>query len=683
MTLSSLQIESLLAEASYECIVPAIDSVTSDCLEIPLRDVAYWDEVLSFYLCANPSENCPIAATAESLPSIAQAISIQITATLTSSEFPSTAYNSSESLADVSASASYNDMSAANAEGIVANPSLSVQTTVSALPAAVLSTIRGNYSVPIPGLNQMKRNPAYRRDTINSPIAAASPMAAAATRRTRGSTIAVISSRPSDSPVVESAVSVSKEPAEEVMLSYTYHYTEEVEDLPILLTDGRILFPLKVPLEIIHNKAGSSSRSKLVLNISVAPKPSSWSENNRDNCDLDTFDAVNLLEGLSIDQYFNPHSIPSHRLSHQHRRIPGLPAPTGPTRVPKVVRMVLPLSEFLTVRFNTNLITPETMILSVNISNNHTKHLFDFIVSSVRVEMTNAMVAYIQGDIGSALPVTLKPLEEIDLVYKVSFLDAGSGSVEESQKRQRTGARLHNPPQESMVSLFSESNQMGRLINVLIEGIPSVCGIRGQTVWSEYYCWAQSSPGIGIGTASFQGTGIHGRKHLVPKRIIHLRSSTAEKTGETVGGVSIVFTVVSPVSLCKIFSIQAFFVNKTSRIRNFSLIIPQAQKRDKFKTATGSSFESKLSVSYEEMVESYTEDCKTDASLVCLESEVKLGPLRPNTCQSVYLHFIATKGNFHTLETIQVLDRDSGKIEELKNVLQIYVKSTAAGGELA
>ncbi|CAJ0752050.1 5464_t:CDS:10 [Entrophospora sp. SA101] len=68
-----------------------------------------------------------------------------------------------------------------------------------------------------------------------------------------------------------------------------------------------------------------------------------------------------------------------------------------------------------------------------------------------------------------------------------------------------------------------------------------------------------------------------------------------------------------------------------------------------------------------------TEHETSDADVICLENNVRIGPLNPSTCESVTLHFIAVKESLHSIELIQLVDDDTGFITNLRNVLDVYV----------
>ena len=53
---------------------------------------------------------------------------------------------------------------------------------------------------------------------------------------------------------------------------------------------------------------------------------------------------------------------------------------------------------------------------------------------------------------------------------------------------------------------------------------------------------------------------------------------------------------------------------------------------------------------------------------------IKLSALYPNTCQNINLHFIAIRGQIHTLKLVQLTDNESNMVMNIRNALQICVQ---------
>ncbi|CAG8620646.1 15022_t:CDS:2, partial [Dentiscutata heterogama] len=77
-----------------------------------------------------------------------------------------------------------------------------------------------------------------------------------------------------------------------------------------------------------------------------------------------------------------------------------------------------------------------------------------------------------------------------------------------------------------------------------------------------------------------------------------------------------------------------------------------------------------------DFIRKYLEHETPDSDIICLENNVRIGPLNPSTCESVALHFIAIKESMHIIDLVQLVDNDTGFITNLRNVLEIYVAKT-------
>ena len=72
----------------------------------------------------------------------------------------------------------------------------------------------------------------------------------------------------------------------------------------------------------------------------------------------------------------------------------------------------------------------------------------------------------------------------------------------------------------------------------------------------------------------------------------------------------------------------------------------------------------------------YAENTIKEASLICLQNNVKLSPLTPGHSLSVELEFIAMRENINSIDLIQVYDDDLKEfVANFQDVLEIFVES--------
>ncbi|CAI2179080.1 6958_t:CDS:2 [Funneliformis geosporum] len=175
------------------------------------------------------------------------------------------------------------------------------------------------------------------------------------------------------------------------------------------------------------------------------------------------------------------------------------------------------------------------------------------------------------------------------------------------------------------------------------------------------------------------------------------RTPLSEKSMEVeVGdGVVVSFLVASKVVVGKIFTIHVFVVNRSKHIRRFTVMVPNKKRPNEkaIRNLVAAPLGAKITIQTEQMVDvngnqsnqlepfldesdfikKYLETETPDADIVCLENNVRIGPLHPSTCESVALHFIAIKESLHMIELVQLVDNDTGFITNLRNVLEIHV----------
>ncbi|CAG8731072.1 1732_t:CDS:2, partial [Acaulospora morrowiae] len=157
-------------------------------------------------------------------------------------------------------------------------------------------------------------------------------------------------------------------------------------------------------------------------------------------------------------------------------------------------------------------------------------------------------------------------------------------------------------------------------------------------------------------------------------------------------GIVVSFLVNSKVVAGKPFTINAFFVNRSKHIRRFTVVVPNKKRPNekaikhisippsvKLQTSTellinGShSNQSEPFMEEADFIRKFLEHETPDSDIVCLENNVRIGPLNPSTCESISLHFIAIKDSMHVIDLVQLVDNDTGFITNLRNVLEIYV----------
>ncbi|RIB08733.1 TRAPP trafficking subunit Trs65-domain-containing protein [Gigaspora rosea] len=183
---------------------------------------------------------------------------------------------------------------------------------------------------------------------------------------------------------------------------------------------------------------------------------------------------------------------------------------------------------------------------------------------------------------------------------------------------------------------------------------------------------------------SINGTLIGGR---VPKQKIVVDSGDC---------VAVSFSVNSEVVVGQIFNVQITIFNKSSEIKKFTIKVPNKSQlqnntsplsivtklpSDSYEDISMLSIRGNLSNKIEPFIDEsdflkkHLEFETFDADLVCLENNVCTRPIRPLTCETVSIRFIAMKESLHVIDLVQLVNIDTGFVTNLRNVLEILIRS--------
>ncbi|TPX68395.1 hypothetical protein SpCBS45565_g03144 [Spizellomyces sp. 'palustris'] len=639
-------VESIVADAHVEVLIPATDSTDAeDILKAPPRDTVFYDETLHCYVLFRPSQ-APSAAkvTAAMLTDIAsRGLDLHVVVSIGEID---------EADSTVSAF-----LPAAPKAAPPAPPPAAHH--LSAFPHRNRSATTGS-PVPLKG--------SHASNSSNSAGYLASPARKRRTTSLKSGQVLLgpLDSQPLKKSPLSSAVTPTTEAKdEEILYSFVYDAVNGEQE-PIVLPEQRCcLFPLRLPIAILKARSKDIGYS-IIVRISLISKSTQQSPPTMREavlCDPEDFDAPNLLAGLANDAYFNPEGIPVHRLPNHPKR----PSLTPATPSPRVMQKCIPVQPILDITINIVDAGLDSMLMSLALENNVGEDS-EFCIESLNVNMTNAIISRVDETSVRSEP------DELHLLYNVALLE---DACKETPVESPT-----SPPGSAMTSRMASFASLGtvksigavitprikRLLSISIKGTSSLAGSRGQVIGAKWFTQLLFG-GDSESKTLLDVVPLYGRKNAMPKEIRILN----EKEGD---GLQLSFSIASQVYLRHIFTVQAFFVNRSTKTRNLNLIIPtKATPSDTSAPSLPRSLDSgiNLHMEEEEFLRRYLEMEKREASLVCLEHSIQLSALHPNTCQTVNLHFVAIKGLVHTIEDIQLIDRDSGGVMHLRNVLEIHV----------
>ncbi|KAK7692136.1 hypothetical protein QCA50_003755 [Cerrena zonata] len=107
------------------------------------------------------------------------------------------------------------------------------------------------------------------------------------------------------------------------------------------------------------------------------------------------------------------------------------------------------------------------------------------------------------------------------------------------------------------------------------------------------------------------------------------------------------------------FTVDIFVFNQSSWTRRFEVSYPDRRKQRKGQIAAG--------------IPVIKKGGDDDVGIVPLENRVRIGPLLPSTCQSVRMDFLALSPGVHPVETLTLMDIQTGYTMNLRSVLDVVV----------
>lgn len=115
------------------------------------------------------------------------------------------------------------------------------------------------------------------------------------------------------------------------------------------------------------------------------------------------------------------------------------------------------------------------------------------------------------------------------------------------------------------------------------------------------------------------------------------------------------------------FTLDIFVFNQSSWIRRFEVSYPpRARRRLRESVRESGGYFPSVTAPVEK-------ERDTGPGIMPLENRVRVGPLRPETCQSVRMEFLALAPGVHTIDTLVLTDIESGKSMNLRSVMDIVV----------
>ncbi|TPX61072.1 hypothetical protein PhCBS80983_g01351 [Powellomyces hirtus] len=447
-----------------------------------------------------------------------------------------------------------------------------------------------------------------------------------------------------------SSTPVTHHKDEEVI--FTHSYQAASSDVQPLIASGSTaaIFPLRIPLNIGKPK---SAYTTYQINVAVTVTAKSTkldaAHGEAMTCDPEDFDSPNLLAGLANDPYFNPDKLPTHRMPHHSRK----QSIIQHRITPRVVQKSLPVEPLLNLQIKVNdLGTNKALVCAI--LDCSIEEGVEYTIANMHADMTHALTNVI--DDSPWKEESLKYEEELHILYNATLFDV---SPIDADNPVEAPASLQASSVASLGSL--DSPHVDRELIITISGQCSMAGMRKQTIESSWFA------DVAFGPDS------KGLLDIVPQ--YGKKEATAK--------LPVFFPKVpGPVFPRKIFTVQMFLMNCTDQIWYITVVVPTKTGTVLDAPSSKSQHPSpnveapNLNLSEEDFLRRYSSMEKREASLVCLENNVELGPLRPSACETVNLHFVALKGITHNIDHVQLLDRKTGRVIDVRDVLEVQLENS-------
>ncbi|KAF8585586.1 hypothetical protein K439DRAFT_1660229 [Ramaria rubella] len=145
-----------------------------------------------------------------------------------------------------------------------------------------------------------------------------------------------------------------------------------------------------------------------------------------------------------------------------------------------------------------------------------------------------------------------------------------------------------------------------------------------------------------------------------------------QKTGDLVVSVGLIPAAsTSPdqdmIHVLDTFAIEIFAFNHGERTRRFEVSYPERRRRHQ-----------QVAVAMKSEGTPQFLERKQVPGILPLENRIRVGPLRPHTCQSVRMQFLALCAGVHSISSLILTDVETGESKNLKSVMDVIIHETRA-----
>ncbi|KAF0473749.1 TRAPP trafficking subunit Trs65-domain-containing protein [Gigaspora margarita] len=409
----------------------------------------------------------------------------------------------------------------------------------------------------------------------------------------------------------------------------------------------------------------------------------------------------------------------------------------GPIKpIKRICFKSLSLKNALTVRMRTISVSPldNALMISVEIENNSAEIAASFSMDSIKIDVPYSFVTRYdctQDKTTNDFPLILNPFDQISFLYNIVILEKPSLPTPPTQQYflpSSSTSSCGSSRRSSVSSIFSNripasspAEDRQRSLSIRIRGSPILKNEKIHSIESKWNCmldlsnllkrdnsipinkiiqqsqqnsrFTVSQTSVSSRNSVFLSTDVSTptstktfNSDLNIKKHWSVPSALESINGTLIGGrvpkqkiavdsgdcVAVSFSVNSEVVVPNKSQLQ----NNTSPL-SIVTKLPSESYDDISMLSIRGNLSNKIEpfINESEFLKKHLEFETFDADLVCLENNVCTRPIRPLTCETVSIRFIAMKESLHVIDLVQLVNIDTGFVTNLRNVLEILIRS--------
>ncbi|KAJ3269771.1 hypothetical protein HDV01_001028 [Terramyces sp. JEL0728] len=390
-------------------------------------------------------------------------------------------------------------------------------------------------------------------------------------------------------------------------------FSEYYNNLTPLVNSKYVLFPISSEIDIGRKRASQSLKTRMTLTCHVSEI---YSEQTTEICDPEDFDGINAFAGLLKNEMVG--EVPKLAIPNNYRPIFDNTIEVLKKHCSKILPILPLLNSFISVSSFSNF----NSLLSLTVQSPIKLEIQD-----IQVDMPGTLINTL-----SRFPMVLEPEDQLNILFNIRLLNNDL----DTEKTNLSMSDMFVSSSRKSIT-FSIKCKLDKIIN-------------------SNFCTR---------LALSQDGGLLTKDNIQLNHGRLFESAFKQKEVIPFVGLQFALSVIPPIKLHRVFSVQLLISNTGLLPRKLSIQIPQ--QKPKIDNYSFNFYKQK-----DELIQEYQQ--LNNSSIICLENLVQIESIPPKSCRLIMLHYIVIQGKNHELPTINVFDLGSNEEFVLKNTLQIYIE---------